>query len=416
MRMNTARVTAATMALLCTAALSACNTRAPDATSQGSEGAVKTDHGVTDDTITLGVLSDFSVVYGPLAKTVYAGNKIWADEVNAKGGICGRQIKFVVKDQKMDTQLANTQYAGMKDNVLGIVQLLGSPVISSLLPQIKADHMPTMAHGWSEEYLGTPELTFVGTPYALDMINGVQYLQDERMVKKGDTIGHIYMAGDFGENGAAGAKHAADELGLKYVGKKIDPTAASVSAEMASLKAADVSAILISTGPKQTAMVASQTPSMGLDVPILVNAPSYDPSFLSGPVAQEVLDNLLVVTAQAAFTGDLPVQKKLTEAYPDVADENLAPTHHVLGGYATGRALEQALTAACDAGDLTRESVVKHLREVKSLDTDGAFPPQNFTDPSQPGSNESRILKPRDNPGGLIQIKEYFASPLQDTY
>lgn len=416
MRMNPTRVTAATIALLCTAAMTACSTRAPDESSQASDGEVKTDFGVTDDTITLGVLSDFSVVYGPLAKTVYAGNKIWANEVNAEGGICGREIKLIVKDQKMDTQLANTQYAAMKDDVLAIVHLLGSPVISSLLPQIKADHMPTMANGWSEGYLGTPELAFIGTSYALDEINGVQYLLDEGMVMKGDTIGHIYMAGDFGENAAAGAKFAADELGLEYVGKKVDPTATSISAQMAALKAAKVSAILVSTGPKQTAMVASQAPSMGLDGPILVNAPSYDPSFLSSTVAKEVLDKVLVVSSQAAFTGDLPAQKAIAEAYPDVAEEGLAPTHHVLAGYENGRVLEQAMTAACESGDLTRESVVNHLREIADFDADGLFPPQDFTDPAQPGSNKSLILKPKDNPGGLIQIKDYFASPLQEKY
>lgn len=410
---HTHRVAAA-LALAGALALTGCSTRASSDDS-ASGGDVKTDFGVTDDTITLGVLSDFSVVYGPLAKSVYAGNKIWADQVNADGGICGRTIKLEVQDQKMDTQLANTQYASMKNNVLGIVQLLGSPVISALLPQIKADHMPVMANGWSRGYLGTPEVAVAGTTYDLDEINGLQYLVDEGKVKSGDTIGQIYMAGDFGENAAAGAEFAAGKLGLTYVGKKVDSTATDISAEMAALKAAGVKAILVSTGPKQTAMVATQAPSLGLgEVPLLVNAPSYDPSLLDSPAAQEVLDHLLVVTSLRPFTGDTDVQKLVSEKYADVADGG-APTQHALIGYANAQVLGEAIEAACEDGDLTRASVTDHLRQLSGVET-GVTPTLDFTDPATPASNQSLILKAAKVDGGLQQVKDFFASDLQDDY
>lgn len=405
-------VCAAAVAAVLSTALTGCGTRS--AGSAQSSGGVKTDYGVTNSTITLGVLSDFSNVYGPLAKTVYAGNQIWANEVNKAGGICGRKIKLDVQDQKMDTQLANTEYAAMKNKVLGIVHLLGSPIISSLLPQITADHMPTMANGWSAGYLGTPELGVIGTTYDLDEINGVQYLLDQGLIKKGDAIGHIYMAGDFGENAASGAKFAAQKLGLNWVGKKVDPTATDISAEMAALKAANVKAILVSTGPKQTAMVAAQAPSLGLNGPLLVNAPSYDPSLLKSPAGPEILKNLYVVTSQAAYSGDSDAQKKVQAAFPSVAN-GAAPTQHAMGGYADGELMGAALKGACSAGDLTRQSVVDQLRKLTNFDS-GVYPPQNMSDPSKPGSTQSLILKAADNPGGLSQAKDYFASALQSGY
>ena len=405
-------VATAAVAVLGVTTLAGCGTRGSD--SKSDSGDVKTDFGVTDKTITLGVLSDFSVVYGPLAKTVYAGNQIWADDVNKNGGICGRQIKFDVQDQKMDTQLANTQYSDMKGKVLGIVQLLGSPIISSLLPQLQADHMPTMAGGWSAAYLGTPELVVLGTTYDLDMINGLQYLSDEGKIAKGDAIGHIYQAGDFGENASAGAEYGAKQLGLKYVGKKVDPTVADISAEMAALKAANVKAILVSTGPKTTAMVASQAPALGLDGPLLVNGPAYDPALLKSPAGPEILKNLYVASSQAAYTGDSDAQKMIEAAYPKVAPD-VAPTFHATGGYAMGAVLGEALKNACAAGDLTRESVVKEVRKITDLDI-GVYPPQNLSDPAKPSSTQSLILKATDNPGGLETVKDYFASPLQANY
>ncbi|MEX0427275.1 ABC transporter substrate-binding protein [Nocardioides sp. DS6] len=416
MRKHTLRAAAVSVAVLTAVSLAGCGTRSSDAGSGSSSGDVKTDFGVTDDTITLGVMSDFSVVYGPLAKTVYAGDQIWADEVNAAGGICGRKIKFDVQDQKMDTQLANTEYAGMKNDVLGLVHLLGSPIISSLLPQIKADHMPTIAVGWSADYLGTPEIAVLGTTYDLDEINGVQHLVDEGKIHKGAAIGHIYMAGDFGENAAEGAKYAAGKLGLTYVGKKVDATATDISAEMSALKAAGVKAILVSTGPKQTAMVASQAPSLGLDVPILVNAPSYDPSLLQSPAAATVLKNLEVVTSMVPYAGDSEGQKKIQEGFAKVAEKGVNPTQHAGYGYAGATVLGEAIKAACEDGDLTRQSVVDHLRELDSVDTDGIYPALDFSDPATPSSTKSVILKAAKNEGGLKQVGDYFASPLQDGY
>lgn len=405
----------AALAVAGSLALSACSTRDSGGSDGAAGGDVKTDVGVTADTIKLGVLSDFSVVYGPLAKTVYAGDQIWAREVNEAGGICGRKVEFEVQDQKMDTQLANTQYAGMKDKVLGLVHVLGSPVISALLPQIKADRMPTIAVGWSSAYLGTPQLAVLGTTYALDEINGVQHLVDAGKVAKGDAIGHLYMAGDFGENAAEGGKFAAERLGLRWVGKKVDPTATDISAEMAALQAAGVKAILVSTGPKQTAMVASQAPALGLDVPLLVNAPSYDPSLLASPAGPTILKNLEVVTSLEPYAGDSDVQKSIAAAFPKVAEKGVNPTQHVLTGYAGASVLGQALEAACKAGDLTRASVDEQLRKLSSVES-GVYPTLDLTDPAAPSSDQSLVLKAAKNDGGLELEKDYFVSPLVADY
>jgi ABC-type branched-subunit amino acid transport system substrate-binding protein len=398
-------------ALIGAVAITGCGTRA---SSSQTSGDLKTDFGVTDRTITLGVMSDFSNVGGPLAKTVYAGNRIWANEVNKAGGICGRQIKLEAQDHKFDTQLANTQYASMKGEVLGLVNLLGSPVIASLLPQLTADHMPTMAGGWSSDLLGHPELAVLGTTYDLDAMNGLQFLIDQGIVIKGDSIGHIYNAGDYGENAAAGAKYAARELGVKWVGEKVDATTTDISAQMAAFKAADVKAILISSYANVTAMVASQAPSLGLDGPLVVNAPGYDPAILKSPAGPVLRERLYVVSSQAPFTGDGHVQQMLATAFPEVA-KGVTPTANATGGYAQGKVMGAALEGACKSGDLTRKSVVDHLRTLTNVET-GVYPPLTLKDPSKATSTESLILKPADNPGGLTVVKDYFASPLAEKY
>ena len=73
------------------AAASGCGSKGED-TSGGSSsssgaGSIKTGPGVTDKTITLGVLTDLSGVFSPLAQPLTQANQMYWKEQNAKGGV-----------------------------------------------------------------------------------------------------------------------------------------------------------------------------------------------------------------------------------------------------------------------------------------------------------------------------------------
>ena len=100
-------------------------------------GGVKTDNGVTDT-------DDHARDHGrhqracsrTSVRAINAGNQLWADEVNAAGGICGRQIEIEVVDHGYKADIAKTLYPQLEPKVLGIVQLLGSPVLAALKPNL----------------------------------------------------------------------------------------------------------------------------------------------------------------------------------------------------------------------------------------------------------------------------------------
>ena len=63
--------------------LAACGSTADTAPAQSAgAGGVKTDKGVTDTTITLGIMGDTSGVFKNLGGAINAGNQLWADDVN----------------------------------------------------------------------------------------------------------------------------------------------------------------------------------------------------------------------------------------------------------------------------------------------------------------------------------------------
>ena len=149
----------------------------------GGSGAVKTGPGITSKTITLGVLTDLSGVFAPLGKPVMQANQLFWKEKNAQGGVCGRQVKLVVKDHGYDPQKAVVQYRDMSPKVAAMQQLLGSPITAALLPTLKSDRMLSLLSAWPSSLLGNDFIVEIGASYDIELINGLDYLKEKGKIK-----------------------------------------------------------------------------------------------------------------------------------------------------------------------------------------------------------------------------------------
>ncbi|MEO3785748.1 ABC transporter substrate-binding protein [Actinocorallia sp. B10E7] len=395
-------ITVTALALTATA----CSTRAP-----GSEpGDVKTGQGVTDSTLTLGVLSDLSNVFGPLGQTLVQGNELYFKQRNANGGICGRQVRLEVRDHTYNVQTAVSQFSELEPEVLGFVQLLGSPVVSALAPKLASTKAVTLPATWSTDWLKKDGLVVTGSSYPVDMVNGIQYLLDKGLIKKGDTLGHVYFEGDYGSNALRGSRYAAEKLGLTVKAVQVAPSATDLTAQFNELRSGgDPKAILVSAGPRQTASIAGLAGGSGLKVPILANGPGFDPALLSTPVGGTLADHLYVTTSYEPFAGESTTAKTIAEdygkAYPDGK-----PTIFVNYGYATASVMGQALDAACEKGDLTRDGLTEAMRSLTAVET-GVMPTMNLTSDAAFPSNSSYINRVDAKvPGGLVVAEDPFAS------
>ena len=129
--------------------LAACGSTADTGAGATGAGGIKTDKGVTDTTISLGVMGDTSGVFKNLGSAINAGNQLWVDDVNGKGGICNRQLKLEVVDHGYKADTAKTLYPQLEPKVLGIVQLLGSPVLAALKQNLVDDNVLAAPASWS---------------------------------------------------------------------------------------------------------------------------------------------------------------------------------------------------------------------------------------------------------------------------
>jgi len=384
--------------------------------SSGS-GEVKAGPGVTAKTITVGELTDLSGVFAPLASAFTQAQTLYWKERNAAGGVCGRQVKLVIKDAGYDVQKAVSLYRDTEPDVAAFSQVVGSPIIAALLPTLKRDDMLTLAAAWPPSLLDAENVGIIGATYDIEAINGIEWLMKNKGLKKGDTIGDLYFEGDFGEGGLVGVKYAAEKFGLKVEEQKIKATDEDMSGAAAAFKRAGVKAIWATTAPGQLASLAGVSKSSGLNVPIGTNGPVFAPQLLKTPAGPTLAENVTVFAGGAPFASEAPAVKKAGAAYEKAYPKGV-PQQSVTVGYAEAKVMDEVLKKACENKDLTRAGIVKAFRQLSEVDTEGLV--AGTLDFSQVGQSSSKTVFALDvddkAKGGLTAVGEPLNSETAQAY
>jgi ABC-type branched-subunit amino acid transport system substrate-binding protein len=406
------------VAALLGAAVAGCGGKAEDSggsSGGGGSGSIKKGPGITDTEISLGVLTDLSGVFAPLATPIVQSTQEYWKEQNAKGGVCDRKVKLVVKDHGYDPQKAVVQYRELSD-VAALQQLLGSPITAALLPTLKSDSMLSLLAAWPSSLLGNDFIIEIGASYDIEMINGLGYLMEQGKLKEGDKIGHVYFEGEYGENGLKGSEAFAKENGLEVVQQKIKATDEDMAGQVSALKRAGVKAIAMTTAPTQLASVAGIGATQGLNVPIVGNNPTYDPALLESPAAEAVKANAYIVASLSTYNSTEPGPTQAAQAWKKANPGETAKAA-VQFGWAQGEVMNETLKKACENKDLSREGLVKASRQVSNLDLEGLTAgPLDYTKVGEPSTRAVYITRPADVPGGLKAEKDVVETDEAKSY
>ncbi|MEV4182533.1 ABC transporter substrate-binding protein [Streptosporangium canum] len=380
----------------------------------GGDG-VKTGPGVTADTITVGLMTDLTGPYASFGKSLTQAQQLYFEQVNAGGGVCGRQIEAVVRDHGYDAQKAVAAYTEIAPKSVAIAHFIGSPMVMALKQRIEADELLTLPMAWATGLLGSKPIQVTATTYDIDMINGVDFLVKEKGLKSGDKIGHLYFEGDYGESALNGSKYAAGKLGLTLVEQKIKATDQDMSAQVAAFKAEGVKAVLVSVGPKQSASLVGVSLAKGMDVPFVGSNSAYSPQLLPTPAGPALLKDFYVMTGGAPISAPLPAMKKLAADYAakypgQTIDSGVAT------GYSAAAIVSDALRKACAGKDLSRAAVVAAHRGQSSWGGDYGTV-MDFSMFDKPASRASFVVKPdKAALGGAVVFKEAAISDLAKDY
>ncbi|MGW7415973.1 ABC transporter substrate-binding protein [Streptomyces sp. NPDC054863] len=411
--MTDRRFTTAAAAALLTLALVAtgCSSKAGtgSAGKEDSQG-VKAGDGITDKVIPLGVLTDLTGVYASLGKSVTQSQQLWAKQLNAAGGVCGRKVELTVRDHGYDPQKAVSAYTELEPKVAAYVQFIGSPFVAAVKKRVETqDKGLILPQAWSASLLGSSYVRVVGATYDIETINAIDFLLTRKLIAKGDRIGHVHFEGDYGENALQGSKYAAEQAGLTIVEQKIKPTDNDMSAQVTTLKKAGVKAIVISAGPRQAASLVGVAAAGRFAVPIIGNNSAFAPQLLATPAGPALQKNYYVAASTLPIGSTEPGPAALAKAYKAEYPED-SLDNGVAAGYSAGKIFEEVLKRACADKNLTREGMAKAVRSMKAFDN-GFGMTHDFSDPMAPSTRQSVIAQPdAKTPGGLKVVQDATAS------
>ena len=406
MKRTTAGLAAATVTL----ALAACSTKASSDSGSAGSGDVKTDVGVTDDTITLTALTDQSGSFKTAGIAMTQGNSLWMDEINAAGGICDRKIALDVKDAGYKVDNAVPLYESSKSSSLGIIQLTGSHILAALKQKLVTDDVVAAAPTGASMNLDTGSVIIPGVTYDVEMINAMGWAVDQGKIAEGDTVGLIYLDSEMGQNGLLGAKYYADKHDITLSTAAVSAADVDMTTTVTKMKSDGVKAIFVAASPPQLSSTALQNKAQGLNVPLIGAAPTFSLGFTTNPEIMAALEDTYVfMSATIPTSSGNAAATKVAEAYK--AAGNSEPyTSSVLTGYVAGLVWEGILKKACENGDLTRAGVHKARTELDSLDTKELTSKLDLTDPGAPSSREDFVIKvSADDVGGTKLVSELFA-------
>lgn len=377
---------------------------------------VKTDYGVTADTITLGSLTDVSKIYTALAPSVSAGNQIYFDERNAAGGICGRQVVIDSQDHGSDNTKVTTLFQSIEPNILGLTQLLGSPQQAAIKELVANAEVTAMLAGWSSTALVTADApnnkyyVLAGTTYPLDVINALSWMQDEKKISKGNTIGYINVPGDFGADARSGGEYFAEENGYEFKGIEITGQEPDLAAQVDQLKSANASVVVVSAGPGVVGKTVAAMKAAGMNVPVIINNPGYTTKFVAAdsPTADFFQKNVYIASSLLPFGDETEQTAAVKKAFEDgkaagTIGETVSGDPLVNYGYAMASIYGQALDKACSNGDLTRAGVNDALSTLSKVVT-GVTVDLDYTDRSKSPSTETYISVPSGTASGTTSL------------
>jgi ABC-type branched-subunit amino acid transport system substrate-binding protein len=386
-----------------------------DETDAVAADGVKTGPGVAADSITLGRLTDATGPFKNLSLNLQAGETLWLDELNAAGGVCGRQITIDSRDHGYKADQATILFPELEPEVAGLVEVLGSPVIAALKADFAEKQITSSALAFSSQLLDQQYVVVPAATYDIEFINALSYLLDEGLIKAGDKIADVFIDGEAGQNGLAGAKYFAEKHDLKVVERKVTATDTDMTNIVTGLKGEKVKAIVMTTSGAQTASIAAANKALKLDVPMVASSPSFDPALLDTPAADALDGKLYIAASSVPYSSNVAKAKEIATKFE--AANTGKPSAAVQFGYALGMVWQQILEKACAAKDLSRAGILAAKNASTTVDLKQLVADLDFSKPGSPATRQSYIAKvDKSEKGGLKQVKGLSVAPDAKSY
>jgi ABC-type branched-subunit amino acid transport system substrate-binding protein len=401
--------------------VAACGTGSSGGGSGGGSGGLKTGPGVDakTKTISLGVLSPLSGPVAAIGKPLTAGQETYFRAVNAAGGINGWKIKLIEQDTKYDPQTQVQAYNRIAGNVAFIAQSLGSPTTKAIQPLADQQKMLIGAAAQDSSLVTDPVMAVIGTPYAIDDANALDYI----VRQKGDKnakVGIIYQNDAYGQDGLRGYQAGLNAYHVHSVAEttyNVGDT--DLTAQVQKMRSAGAKYVFVVATPSVAATIVGTGASQGYNPTWVFQGPAWSGYLMTSdatttgkptPVAKVLGSNVWVLGYESQW-GDMsvPGMAKFLADKRTFAPSQV-PDYYFMYGYSQAKMETAILRKAIASGDLTRAGILDAKLHLGKVDLGGLMPPVDSTPKLGPASRMTGISRVSPNtPGFLKGFRGFFS-------
>jgi ABC-type branched-subunit amino acid transport system substrate-binding protein len=327
--------------------------------------------GVTANSITFGTHQPLTGPAAPGYSLIAPASQAFFDYLNAKGGIYGRKIHLIIKnDEYNPTQTVSVVHElVLKNNVFGIFEGLGTPTHTKVVGFLNSSKVPDMfvASGcpcWDDG--STQPWTFGWQPnYTIEGKILGQYLKQHFAGKK---IGVFYQDDDFGKGGLTGIEYEVPKSDIVSA-QPYQPGTTNVAPQISAIKAAGAEVLVDFTVPIYTALGQLTSFTLAYKPQLVVSSVGIDPTtvggllktFSKGKAGTELIEGAITASylpeAEEVSNPWIALFKKVHDEYDPSAPFDNNVTYGMANAYTLAQALELA------GKNLTREGLINAVDE-----------------------------------------------------
>ncbi|WP_019631043.1 ABC transporter substrate-binding protein [Actinomadura atramentaria] len=383
----------------------------PGVTDKPCPHAVNRHHGC----IYLGTLSDLSTgPFSSLGVPLTRAERAFWQRVNEDGGIGGYDVDAVtyVRDTGYVPSRHLAAYLEIKDRVLALAQTLGSATSEAILDDLRSARILAVPASFQSKWEFEDVILESGPPYCFSYMNAVDYMVRQGKVRR---VMSVRFAGDYGADGAAGARIAARAHGLRYKDVQTPQGQAAQGAAVREILKWRPDVVLLSTGPAENAAIVSQSVAHGFKGRFLGDNTTWNAAVMKTPAAPAMRGHFLMLASWKPFATDAPGYTAMRGALGRVA-----PDDTYTAGWVIQYPLKAVIERAVRNGRLTRDGLYEAMKETSFVDYEGILPAAagDFSGTANSAAFRQTVIERPDATQytGLKVLTDYFTGQTAQRY
>jgi branched-chain amino acid transport system substrate-binding protein len=326
--------------------------------------------GVSEDRILFGQAAALAGPSSALGQGMRQGILAAFNEINAKGGVHGRKLELISRDDGYDPDRSAVQTTDLieQDKVFALIGAVGTPTTAATVPIAQAKGVPFIGPFSGAAFLRAPDLHSVvniRASYAAEAEAWIKHLTEDLHVR---SIAIFYQDDAFGRDGLAGVKAALNKRNMELTAEgTFERNTRAIGSALRTLKRTEPEAVVMVGTYGPCAEFIKLAHRSGFN-PIFVNISFVGASALAKELGPE--GKGVIVSQVVPFPWDASVKVVADYQTAEKAlDPNLTPDFVSLEGYLSGRLVAAALEMAGPTP--TRAEMLRLIHDVGRFDISG---------------------------------------------